>query len=87
MKLSNLDGDSGAVLATVRGWGAHEWARWDQSIGGSDWETPRDMPGFAYAMPGNYPNLVSDLRAEGYKLDLSEYTAPGELEEHDERAA
>jgi len=87
VKLASLDGDDGGVLATVQGWGAHAWARWDQSIGGSHWETPRDMPRLAYAMPSDDPTLIDDLRAEGYKLDLSEYAPPGERGEHDERAA
>lgn len=79
VKLSNVDGDDVGVLATVRGWGAHEWARWDQTIAGSRWETPRDMPGFAYAMPCNDPGLADELNAEGYDIDLSEYSP------HDER--
>lgn len=61
------------LMAEVSGRGSDTWADSDGYIGGSSWETPRDMPGFAYAMPGNYPGLVSDLRKEGYKLNLSEY--------------
>jgi len=78
VKLSNLDGDDGCVLAEVSGWGAHPWARWDQTITGSRWETPHDMPGVAYAMPCNDPGLVGELNAEGYDLALSEYSPPDE---------
>ena len=76
VKLTNLDGDDFGVLAKVQGWGAHEWARWDQTIAGSSWETPRDMPGYGYTILANYPGLVKELRAEGYALDLSEYSEP-----------
>jgi hypothetical protein len=75
VKLSTLDDypHNDVVLAEVRGWGAHEWADWDGYINGDSWETARDMPGYAYAMPGNHAGLVEELRAEGYELDLSEY--------------
>ena len=76
VKLSNLDGDDGCVLAEVRGWGAHAWAEWDQTLAGSTWEGPRDMPGYAYAMPVDHAGLVGELSAEGYDLDLSEYSRP-----------
>lgn len=78
VKLSDLDdyphGD--VVLAEVSGPGAHAWADSDQSIGGSSWETPSDMPDMAYAMPCNHAGLVAELRKEGYRLDLSEYSEP-----------
>jgi hypothetical protein len=76
VKLTNLDSDASGVLAEVRGWGAHEWARWDQTIAGSSWETARDMPGYAYTILVNDPGLVRELRAEGYALELSEYSEP-----------
>lgn len=78
VKLSNIDGDDVCVLAEVRGWGAHAWAEWDQTIGGSSWETARDLPGYAYAMPVNHAGLAEELGAEGYDLDLSEYSPPDE---------
>lgn len=64
------------VMAEVQGLNAHAWADHDGYIAGSSWETPRDMPGFAYAMPCNHAGLVNELRAEGYVLDLSEYSEP-----------
>jgi hypothetical protein len=61
------------AIAEVSGPFAQEWADWDGHIGGSSWDTPSDMPDFAYAMPCDYPGLVEALRAEGYELDLSNY--------------
>jgi len=64
------------VTAYAEGPYAHEWADWDGYIAGSSWETPSDMPGTAYACPCDHPGLVAELRAEGYKLDLSDYEDP-----------
>lgn len=75
VKLSTRD-DGLSVLATVRGWGAHAWAKHDQTIAGDRWEAPRDLPGFAYALLCNVPGLIDELRGEGYRLDLSEYDDP-----------
>lgn len=75
VRLETCD-DGITVLATVEGRAAHEWARTDQTIAGSRWETPRDMPGVAYAMPANEPGLVDELRREGYRLDVSAYEPP-----------
>lgn len=63
------------VMAEVEGPDAHRWADHDGYIGGSSWETPRDMTGFA-AMLCNHSGLVAELRAAGYDLDLSEYSEP-----------
>lgn len=82
VKLTNCDGDETSVLATVEGPGAQKWAENDMSISGSSWETPHDMPNVAYAMIADYPGLVNDLRAEGYKLDVSEY-CPADDDESD----
>lgn len=80
VKLSTMDDypHRDIVLAEVRGWGAHEWAEWDGYIGGDSWETAKDMPGYAYAMPVNSDTLVEELLAEGYVLDLSDYDTPEE---------
>ena len=64
------------MLAEVTGRYAHAWAENDQSIAGSSWETAKDMPHFAYAMPSNSVTLVDELLKEGYTLDLSEYSEP-----------
>jgi hypothetical protein len=64
------------IMAEVEGEHVHEWADSDGYLGGDSWETPSDMPGFAYAMPCNHAGLVAELEAEGYVLDLSEYNEP-----------
>lgn len=81
VKLSTMDDypHNDVVMAEVSGRGADKWADNDQYIAGSSWETPRDMPNFAYAMPVNHDGLVAELRKEGYKLDLSEYEVPEKL--------
>lgn len=55
---------------------AHMWADSDQTIDGSSWECASDMPGFAYTILTARPGLADELRAEGYDVDESEYTAP-----------
>lgn len=55
------------------------WADWDQSIEGSSWETPSDMPHFAYACTIDHHGLIASLRKDGYTLDLTEYE--GECDE------
>lgn len=62
------------VVADVRGPGADKWAESDQTVGGSSWERLDDSN--VYAMPSNSDGLVGALLAEGYKLDLSEYSTP-----------
>lgn len=74
VKLDNLDDRDGAVMATVSGRGAGRWAKNDQSIGGSMWES--DDENFAYAMPVDHPGLVAELEKEGYDLDLDDYSPP-----------
>lgn len=75
--LDNMEERDGCVVATVHAPGALAWARDDQSIAGSNWEgVEREDPDFAYATPADYPGLVSDLRSEGYGLNLDEYSPP-----------
>jgi hypothetical protein len=56
------------VTASVHGAFAELWAEHQQSIDGSSWECDP-----VYTMLVDRPGLVSDLRAEGYELDLTEY--------------
>lgn len=71
------DYPNGSVLiAEVRGWGAWEWAHSDQSIASNRWETPPDLPGYAYSVISNHPDLVTELRYEGYVIDLKDYPNP-----------
>ena len=73
--LDNLDQEEeGTVVITVNGRGAAAWAKDDQSVAGSHWET--DGPDFAYAMPLDHPGLVEELESEGYELDLDNYSPP-----------
>lgn len=61
------------VTLTVTAPFAEIWADWDQTIVGNSWETPRDMPDFAYAHAIDHPGLIADLRINGYALNLAEY--------------
>jgi hypothetical protein len=72
--LEDSDSDEYAVIATVSGPGAAAFARDEQSIGGSRWET--DGPDFAYAVLSNHADLVDELQREGYYLDVDMYTPP-----------
>ncbi len=76
VSLDNLDDREGAVMVTASGSGAGQWAKRMQSIGGSMWE--RDGSDFAYAMPTDHPGLVAELEAEGYVLNLDDYSPPSE---------
>lgn len=59
------------VMVTINDPFADLWADHDQTIDGSTWES--DGSDFAYTILCDRPNLVAELREEGYKLDLSEY--------------
>ena len=78
VKLSTMNDypHADVVMAEVTGRWAHAWAENDGYIAGDSWETAKDMPHFAYAMPCNSTTLVDELRKEGYTLDLSEYSEP-----------
>lgn len=65
---------SRSVMVDVTAPFAAEWADWDGYIDGSSWDTPQDMPDYAYTILMDRPTLVEELRDEGYVLDLSEYT-------------
>lgn len=69
IKLDNLDDREGCVMV----WADSKiLAVHDQSIAGCRWEAPGDMDG-AYAMPGDYPGLLEELKKENYEIDDSEY--------------
>lgn len=74
VKLDNLEDRDGAVMAFVEGKGAAKWAKDQQSIADSNWES--DGPDFAYAMPTDHEGLVEELESEGYDLNLDEYSPP-----------
>jgi len=69
IKLDNLDDREGCVMVDAE---SKILAVHDQSIAGAHWEAPDDMDG-AYAMPGDRPGLLEELRKEGYEIDDSEY--------------
>lgn len=70
--LSQSDSDDGYVTVYCDDKKA---CRDDQSIEGSNWETPRDMDG-GYAIIQDRPSLVADLTRKGYDVDDSEYSPP-----------
>lgn len=78
VSLDNLDDREGCVMVTASGHGAGAWAKRQQSIGGSSWE--RDGSDFAYAMPCDHAGLVAELEAEGYVLNLDDYSPPSEAQ-------
>lgn len=84
VKLDNLDSsdEDPQVTANVSGPGAAKWAKDDQTIDGTRWESDGDD--FAYAVLSDDPGLVGRLEAEGYDLNLDEYSPPDEHEEAEE---
>jgi hypothetical protein len=72
IKLDNLDDREGCVMIDAE---SKILAVHDQSIAGAHWEAPDDMDG-AYAMPGDHPGLLEELKKEGYEIDDSEYCPP-----------
>lgn len=74
VSLDNMDQDEDSVVAMVQGPGASAWAKDDQSIAGSRWES--DGPDFAYAILSDHPGLLDELKSEGYELDLDSYSPP-----------
>lgn len=85
VKLDNMSSsdEDPQVTASVSGNGAAKWAKDDQTIDGTIWESRGD-PDFAYAVLSDDPGLVGRLEAEGYELDLAEYFPPDEHEEAEE---
>jgi hypothetical protein len=76
--LDNMDRDDDSVSVSLHGPGAHEAAEWEQSIEGSNWEAPEDMPNYAYAMISDHPGLEDDLIRDGWVVDTREYVSPDE---------
>lgn len=76
VKLDNMSSseEDPQVTASVSGPGAAKWAKDDQDIDGSRWESTD--PDFAYAVLSDYHGLVDKLQSEGYDLDLDEYFPP-----------
>ncbi len=60
------------VTVTVSDDYAVVWAKCDQTIDGSSWEEVGN--GEVYTILSTRPGLAAELRAEGYRLDLSNYT-------------
>ncbi len=76
IKLDNLDDRDGCVMITCDN---QEAAKHDQSIAGSMWEAPGDMD-IAYAMPLDHPNLLDELKKEGYEINEDDYCSPDPAE-------
>lgn len=77
IKLDNLDDREGCVMIDAE---SKILAVHDQSIAGCHWGARDDMDG-AYAMPGDHPGLLEELKKENYEIDDSEYYPPDEEEE------
>jgi hypothetical protein len=74
IKLDNMDRDDWTVLITCEN---QKDAKDDQSVAGAAWEAPGDMD-IAYTIAGDHPTLLTELEAEGYDVDSSEYSPPEE---------
>lgn len=72
--LYNMNDDPTQVMCQVKQTYAADWADDDQTIDGSSWETPPDMPGFAYTIIMDRQGLAEELESQGYVLDQSEYS-------------
>lgn len=64
------------VTVYLEGRLAHGLAAMDQTIHGSRWEAPSDMPTVAYACLSNEPDLPRTLEAEGYTITESNWEPP-----------
>ena len=77
IKLSNLDDDPTQILAAVQGEFAKQWSEFHGALAGGTWECA-DGPTFLYDILSFEPGLVDKIEAEGFDLDLSEYSDPDE---------
>lgn len=59
---------------------AEAWANRHQTADGSYWETAPDLDGLVYNIVYDRPTLIAELEAEGYTLDLSEYSPDSDNE-------
>jgi hypothetical protein len=76
IKLDNLDDREGCVMVTAD---SRILAVHDQSIAGCHWEAPGDLLE-AYAMPLDHPDLLDELKKEGYEINDDEYSPPDPAE-------
>ena len=76
LKLENSDDDPCIVNVYVNAAYARIWADNEQTTQGSSWECAEDS--FAYNFWHWHPKMLDELEAEGYQLDLSEYSEPDE---------
>jgi hypothetical protein len=72
--MSNTDGDEDEVLLVVEGPGAAAWAKSDQTVLGSRWET--DGKDYAYAIVSNEDKLPAQLKKNGYTVNDREWSPP-----------
>jgi hypothetical protein len=75
IRLDNLGDRHGCVMIYCS---SQILAKHDQTIAGSRWECPSDMD-IAYAMPPDSPDLLEELKKEGYEIDDSQYSPPDPL--------
>lgn len=71
IKVENSEEEEYAIL-TISDEFASVFAKEDQTVLGSQWET--DGSGFAYALVVDYVGLIEDLRREYLNVDDSEFT-------------
>jgi hypothetical protein len=72
ISLDNLDHDDGMVTVYCDD---KQAAIDDQSIDGSLWEAPGDLD-VAYAVILDRPGLITELRADGYEVNIQNYVEP-----------
>lgn len=70
--LDNLEQEHGLVTVYC---GDREAAIEDQTIDGCLWEAPGDLD-VAYAVLQDRPGLITELKAEGYEVDIHFYVEP-----------
>jgi hypothetical protein len=76
IRLDNLDDREGCVMIDCE---SQILATHDQTIAGARWECPSDMTS-AYAMPLDHPDLLDQLKKEGYEINDDEYSPPDPAE-------
>lgn len=73
--VENTDDDPTQLMVHVSGEYAAQWAEYHGSLAGGTWEKA-DGPDFVYDIICWAPNLIEQVTAEGFDLDLSQYSDP-----------
>lgn len=79
VKVDSSDDDPFSINLYVQGPYAEEWADSVGAVGGSSWESC-DGPTFVHDHDIWYPGIIEEWEAEGWDLDLSDYSEPDDNE-------